>query len=132
LRLDVEGKNSLTGDSARTFFTLPAVLEVYLTERLSQEEFGCYHFHLGDLQHQGIAIGVFLVGYRYEGKGAVLRFQAATYSEIYDVLPDLLAPFALARAVDWKKSLASIPAGERSDAIMALIKREVGRPRGRY
>src|SRR5262249_12298865 len=44
LRLDADGKGLLTGENARTFFSMPAVVEVFLTERLSEEELGCYHF----------------------------------------------------------------------------------------
>lgn len=130
LRLD--GGCKLQGEAARTFFAMPAIVEVFLSVQLSQIEIGCYHFHLGEVTASKVATGVFLVGFRHEGDGSVLRFQAETYAEIYDVLPDLLAPFPLAQAIDWKKSLESLPEQERSEAIGALMKYETRTAQGRW
>jgi hypothetical protein len=91
-----------------------------VTTELTQQELGCYHFHIGELHHQGVAIDVYFVAHRYEGSGSVLRFQAKSYDEIYQVLPDLLAPFRMSQAVDWKQTLQAIPSEERGEAITAL------------
>src|SRR5262249_29163758 len=121
LRLDVNGtKVVLTGSDAKEFFHLPAIVEVYVTTELTQEELGCYHFHIGELHHQGVATNIYFVAHRYEGSGSVLRFQAKSYGEIYQVLPDLLAPFRMAQAVDWKQTIQAIPPEERGEAITAL------------
>src|SRR5262249_24467781 len=112
------------GEEARTFFVLPATVEVCVTARLTQEELGAYHFHLGEVHHAGVATGVFLVGHRHEAGGSVLRFQAPTYADIYAVLTDLLAPFLQAQAIDWERTLKGIPTEQRSEAITALVKAE--------
>jgi hypothetical protein len=131
LRLNVNGTDIvLTGSEAKEFFTLPAIVEVYITEKLTQEELGCFYFHLGELQHQGVATNVYFVAHRYESSGSVLRFQAKSYAEIYQVLPDLLAPFRMAGAVDWKRTIQAIPSEHRGEAITALVKMETKRPTG--
>jgi hypothetical protein len=86
---DDNGEVSLTGFEAREFFNLPAIVEVFVTAELTQEELGCYHFHIGEVHHRGVATGVYLVGHRHEAGGSVLRFQAKFYDEIYRVVPDL-------------------------------------------
>ena len=99
-QLRINGGNGeilLIGSEAKEFFHLPAIVEVYVTAELTQEELGCYHFHLGEIHHRGVATGVYLVGHRYEDDSSVLRFQAKSYDEIYQVLPDLLAPFRMSR-----------------------------------
>jgi hypothetical protein len=121
LRLVVYGRVVvLAGSDAQEFFHLQAIVEVYVTTELTQQELGCYHFHLGEVHHEGIATGVYLVGHRHESGGSVLRFQAESYDEIYQVLPDLLAPFRMAQAIDWKQTLQAIPPEERGEAITAL------------
>jgi hypothetical protein len=121
LRLNVNGTEVvLTGSEAKEFFNLPAIVEVYVTVELTQEELGCFHFHIGEVHHEGIATGVYLVGHRHERGGSVLRFQAKSYAEIYQVLPDLLAPFRMSQAVDWKQTIQAIPPEERGEAITAL------------
>jgi uncharacterized protein YjbI with pentapeptide repeats len=118
---DNNGKEVLlTGYDAREFFNLPAIVEVCVTVELIQEELGCYHFHLGEVHHRGVGTGVFFVGHRHENGGSVLRFQGKSYDDIYQVLTDLLAPFRMVQAVDWKETIRAIPAEERGDAIMAL------------
>src|SRR5262249_48787953 len=84
---------TLEGEAPGAVFSPPAVVEVWVTGLLSQEELGVYHFRVGELHHGGVGTGVFLVGHRSEAGGTVLRFQAPTYAEIYQALPDLLAPF---------------------------------------
>jgi hypothetical protein len=121
LRLHVNGTEVvLTGFKAKEFFNLPAIVEVYVTTKLTQRELGCFHFHLGELHHEGVATGVYFVGHHHEGDGSVLRFQAKSYDDIYQVLPDLLAPFRMVQAVDWKQTIQSIPAEKRGEAITAL------------
>jgi hypothetical protein len=119
-----DGQIILIGSEAREFFNLPAIVEVYVTLELTQEEFGSYHFHLGEIKHRGVAIGVYLVGQRHETGGSVLRFQAKSYDEIYQILPDLLAPFRMAEAIDWEKTVQAIPFKNRGEAITALVKVE--------
>ena len=115
------------------FFNPFATVEVYLTEVLSDKEIGAYHFHLGDVRSQGIGADVHLVGTpRREGEGTVLRFQAPTYTEIYDVLPILLKPFRMSRAVDWAKTYESLPEHERDAMLTALARIEVGDPTKRW
>jgi uncharacterized protein YjbI with pentapeptide repeats len=121
LRLHVNGTAIvLTGADAKEFFILPAIVEVYVTTALTPQELACYHLHIGEVYYAGIATGVYLVGHRHEGSGSALRFQAKSYEEIYMVLPDLLAPFRMAQAVDWKQTIQSIPAEKRGEAITAL------------
>jgi len=110
----------LTDFEAREFFHLPSIVEVYLTRELTQQELGCYHFHLGGMHHEGVATDVYFIGHRHESGGSVLRFQAKSYDAIYQVLPDLLAPFRMSGAIDWKQTIQSIPAEDRGDAITAL------------
>ncbi|MBV8607090.1 MAG: hypothetical protein JO034_06475 [Singulisphaera sp.] len=74
----------MTGEDARNVFNPPALVEVSLTEILSDQEIGAYHFHLGDIRSRGVGTDVSLVGIpRREGAGTVLRFQAPTYAAIY-------------------------------------------------
>jgi uncharacterized protein YjbI with pentapeptide repeats len=113
-------KQSITGEDARTFFTLPARVEVFLTKPLSETEIAVYYLHLSELKIKGIALGVFLVGHRHHDSGSVLRFQSSNYDEIYQTLPDLMAPFPLAQAIDWRKSLDAIPLEQRTEALMVL------------
>jgi hypothetical protein len=76
--------------------------------------------------------GVHFTGFRHEAGGSVLRFQGTRYTEIYEVLPDLLAPFRMAKAIDWKSTAAKLPAGERSEAITILALRETKTVKGRW
>jgi hypothetical protein len=66
----------LTGEDATTFFNPVAIVEVYLTEVLTDEELGAFRFHLGDMRRQGAGIGVHLTGEREEAGSTILRFQA--------------------------------------------------------
>ena len=122
-QLRIQGSNGevlLTDFEAREFFHLPSIVEVYMTRELSQQELGCYHFHFGEMHHEGIATDVYFVGHRHEHGGSVLRFQAKSYNTIYQVLPDLLVPFRMAGAIDWKQTIQSIPAEDRGEAMTAL------------
>jgi uncharacterized protein YjbI with pentapeptide repeats len=130
--LRVHGRPPLTGEDARNFFNQPAIVEVYLTEILTDEELGAFRFHLGDMRRQGVAIGVHLTGEREEGGGTVLRFQAPTYAEIYHVLPILLKPFRMSRAVDWAKTYEALPEHERGGVLTALATVEVRDPIRRW
>jgi len=47
--LRIKDRSPLTGEDAWNFFNPPAIVEVYLTGRLTELELGCYHFHLGDM-----------------------------------------------------------------------------------
>jgi hypothetical protein len=87
---------------------------------------------LGELHHQEMAKGVFLVGHRHEGSGTVLRFQAANCQEIYDVLPDLLAPFRMAEAVDWRPTIATLPESQRGEPLTKLMETQAGRSQDRW
>jgi uncharacterized protein YjbI with pentapeptide repeats len=126
------GEVLLTGSNAREFFHVPAIIEVYMTGELSQQEFGCYHFHHGEMYHEGVATGVDFIGHRHENGCSVLRFQAKSYEAIYQVLPDLLAPFPMTEAIDWEKSIQTVPVEKRRKAISALVKMETKRPIGRW
>src|SRR5262249_11418776 len=99
--LRVKGRPPLTGEDARHFFNPPATVEVYLGDVLTEKERGVCLFHLGEMRDRGVGVGVYLTGEREEAGGTVLRFQAPTYAAIYDVLPVLLKPFRMSRAVDW-------------------------------
>jgi hypothetical protein len=120
--LRVKDRAPLTGEDARSFFNPHATVEVYLTEVLTDEELGAFRFHLGDMRRQGVGINVHLTGEREEGGGTVLRFQAPTYAEIYDVLPILLKPFRMNRAIDWAKTYEALPYDKRDAALTALAK----------
>ena len=124
-----EGR-TLLGEEARTFFNPPATVEVFLSTVLSDQEIGLYHFHLGEVHHRGIGTGVYLVGRRDEAEGTVLRFQAPTYEQIYQVLPILLAPFRMSQAVDWTKTLQNLPGQERGQVLLELIRIEAADPDG--
>ena len=112
--LRFKDRSPLTGEDAGNFFNPPAIVEVYLTEVLTDEELGVFRFHLGDMRRQGVGIGVHLTGEREEVGGTVLRFQAPTYAEIYDVLPIVLKPFRMSRAVDWAKTYEALPEHDRA------------------
>lgn len=132
LRLDEEGDLILRGEDAATFFTQRAILEVYLTETLSPQELGCFHFHIGEMHTLEVNPGVFFVGHRSEDQGTILRFQASSYEEIYRALHDLLAPFRMVHALDWLQSIEHVPAAKRTDAIVALANKETKRAPGRW
>jgi hypothetical protein len=61
--LRFQDRSPLMGEDAWYFFNPPAIVEVYLTEILTDEELGAFHFHLGDMRRQGVGIGVHLRGY---------------------------------------------------------------------
>jgi hypothetical protein len=127
-----ESLDPLTGEAAKAVFHLPAVVEVYLDRSLTERDLGLYHLHLAEVKHTGVAANVYLVGHRQEGPGSVLRFQASTYPEIYEVLPDLLAPCLQSQAIDWQRTLDSIPEDKRGDAVTALVKAEGRRKETRW
>ena len=128
----VKGHPSLTGEDARDFFNPPATVEVYLTEVLTDEDLGAYRFHLADMRRQDVGSGVHLTSEREEGGGTVLRFQAPTYAEIYDVLPILLKPFRMSRTVDWAKTYEALPEQDRGAILTTLAKFEAEDPEGRW
>jgi uncharacterized protein YjbI with pentapeptide repeats len=130
--LRVKDRDPLTGEDARNFFNPLATIEVYLTEILTDEELGAFRFHLGDMRRQGVGIGVYLTGEWQEAGSTILRFQAPTYIEIYDVLPTLLKPFRTTRAVDWAKTYESLPEQERGSVLTALAKIETADPEGKW
>ena len=118
----------ITGHEATTFFTSPALVEVYFTTELSDETFGAYHFHLGEIKKEGVGTTVSLQSHRHEAGGSVLVFQAPDYPSIYDILPDLLAPFPHAQAIDWEQSLNKVSEKEREAALKALVTLETYTP----
>ena len=122
--------STLTGEDARNFFNPPATVEVYLSEVLTDQEIGLYHFHLGEMQHRSVGTDVHLVGRRDEADGTVLRFQAPTYEQIYQMLPVLLAPFRRSRAVDWSETLQHLPGQERGLVLTELWRIEAAHPLG--
>ncbi len=128
--LKVSDDSTLTGEDARSFFNPPATVEVYLSAILTDQEIGLYHFHLGEVQHRGVGTDVYLVGRRNEVDGTVLRFQAPTYEQIYQVLHVLLAPFRLSRAVDWAKTFQNFPEQERGQVLAELARIEAADPSG--
>ena len=71
-----DGDKNLTGEDARTFFTKPPVLEVFLTQTLSPQELGVYFFHIGEMQTLQVTEDITYLGHRNESTGTVLRFQA--------------------------------------------------------
>ena len=118
--LDPDGENVLTGEAARMFFNQPVVVEVFLTHPLTHFDIGVYYCHVGEFKAK-TGSQICLSSHRQEGSGTVLHFQAETYEEIYQALPDLLAPFPYAQAVDWRQTIEQIPDEERSEAFKALI-----------
>ena len=122
--------STLTGEDARNFFNPPATVEVFLSSVLTDEEIGLYHFHLGEVQHRSVGTGVYLVGRRNEAEGAVLRFQAPTYEQIYQVIPVLLTPFRMSRAVDWVETLRKLPEQGRGLMLTELARIEAANPHG--
>ena len=119
---------TLTGEDARNFFNPPATVEVYLSAVLTDQEVGLYHFHLGEMQHCSVGTDVHLVGRRDEADGTVLRFQAPTYEQIYQMLPVLLAPFRRSRAIDWTKTYQNLPGPERGQVLTELVRIETAEP----
>ena len=128
--LRISGGSTLTGEDARNFFNQPATVEVYLSAVLTDQEIGLYHFHLGEMQHRSVGADVHLVGRRDEADGTVLRFQAPTYEQIYQMLPVLLAPFRLNRAVDWCETLQNLRGQERGKVLTELARIEAVDPHG--
>ena len=126
--LRVSDGYTLTGEDARNFFNPPATVEVYLSAVLTDQEIGLYHFHLGEVQHRSVGTDVHLVGRRDEADGTVLRFQAPTYEQIYQMLPVLLAPFRRSRAIDWTKTYQNLPGPERGQVLTELVRIETAEP----
>lgn len=62
----------------------------------------------------------------------MLRFQGPTYEAVYAALPDLLAPFRTAAAIDWKATLDSIPKDDQPDALVKLVETALQDPRRRW
>lgn len=122
----------LTGHEAKTFFKLPAIVEVYLTEKLSQRELACFNLHIADMHDRRIGTEIFLTGHRFESEGSILRFQGPSYNGIYEFMPDLLAPFRMARAIDWKKLFEVLSTDVRRNAITALAKLETRTCKGMW
>lgn len=132
VQLRIKDRPPLTGEDARNFFNPPAIVEVYLTGRLTELELGCYHFHLGDMYYQQVGIGVHFVGFRHEGDGSVLRFQGETFDDVYRVLPHLLAPFRFSEAIDWEETFAAMPDNRRTEATIRMIQLAAKTPKARY
>jgi uncharacterized protein YjbI with pentapeptide repeats len=128
--LRTRGGRTLSREEARSFFNPPATVEVYLSTIISDQEIGLYHFHFGEMKHGEIGTDVHLVGRRTEAEGTVLRFQAPTYEQIYRVLPDLLAPFRLSRAIDWAKTIENLPGNKRGEMLTELARIEGAAPAG--
>ncbi|HKM54026.1 MAG TPA: hypothetical protein VJY33_11500, partial [Isosphaeraceae bacterium] len=126
--LKMSDGSTLTGEDARNFFNPPATVEVYLSAVLTDQEIGLYHFHLGEMQHRSVGTDVHLVGRRDEADGTVLRFQAPTYEQIYQMLPVLLAPFRRSRAIDWTKTYQNLPGPERGQVLTELVRIETAEP----
>ncbi len=126
--LKVGDRYDLTGADAANFFNPPATVEVYLSAVLTDQEIGLYHFHLGEMQHRSVGTDVHLVGRRDEADGTVLRFQAPTYEQIYQMLPVLLAPFRRSRAIDWTKTYQNLPGPERGQVLTELVRSETAEP----
>jgi len=101
-----------------------------MPEIFSTRPVGLYHFHLGEVQHRSVGTDVHLVGRYYKAGGTALRFQAPTYEQIYQVLPTLLAPFRLNRAVDWCETLQHLPGQERGQVLTELARIEAADPQG--
>jgi hypothetical protein len=116
----MRGREILIGEEARTFFTLPATIEVFIDKSLGESEIAAYHLHLSELKLKGIAPNVYLIGSINYASGASLRFQSQTYIDIYKNLSDLLAPFQMSQAVDWMRSLESVSPELRPDALITL------------
>ena len=126
--LKVGDRYNLTGADATDFFNPPATVEVYLSSVFTNEEIGLYHFHLGEMQHRSVGTDVRLVGRRDEPDGTVLRFQAPTYEQIYQVLPVLLATFRRSRAIDWIKTYQNLPGPERGQVLTHVVRIETAEP----
>lgn len=121
LRLDSEGNKVLSGEMAERFFRPPVVVEVFFTEALTSEEIAFLKVHLAAVQYRNLAVGIRMLDPRHEAHGSVLRFEAQSSAEIYQTLPTLLTPFRMARAVDWRRSLETIPPGKRTEAITTML-----------
>lgn len=130
-QLRVQGNNGqvlLTDFQAKEFFNLPSIVELYITRELSEDEIAVYYLHLAEMRKKGVATDVYFVNHHHENGGSMLRFQAKSYDAIYQVLPDLLAPFRMAEVVDWKQTLQAIPVEDRGEAITALAVLETKPP----
>lgn len=110
----------------------PAIVEVYLTTKLSDRDLAGFHLHCADILDRGDATGVQWVGHRIECGGTVLRFEAGTLDSIYAALPALMAAFPLFEAVAWERCLERIPAKERGKALEFLTQLECRRRNGRW
>ncbi|QDT43392.1 Secreted effector protein pipB2 [Gimesia alba] len=132
LRLNQDGTEVLVGEAAHRYFQPPAVVEVFLTELLSDEEIACYHIHMAELHLRKVAISVAVVGVRSVQNGSILRFQAPDTEMIYQALPDLLAPFRMAKAIDWLNSFSNQSKESQSHMIGSLIKAETKKASSRW
>ncbi len=126
LWLDEEGKDKLIGEEARSFFRQPAIVEVYLTHSLTPDEIAAFHLHLAEW-YKKTSGEIHLTRHRHESSGSVLTFQATIYNEIYSALPDLLAPFLQAQAIDWQETIKNVPEEQREELSTHLIKMETAK-----
>jgi hypothetical protein len=119
---NILGRNVLNHEAFfRQSFSTQVVLEVFLTEILTQEEIACYYFHLAELYKKGFATDVSFLGVRHDSKGTILRFQGVSFKEIYKSLANLLAPFRLFQAVDIKESLSRLNVQDKKNVAIELM-----------
>ena len=130
-RLRSRDGRTLSEEEARNFFNPPAIVEVYLSTVISEQEIGLFYFHLGEMKHREPGSDVYFTGSRLDAGGTVLRFQAPTYEQIYRVLPVLLAHFRLSRVVDCGRTLPeSSRAGRERNWPAELARIEAADPAG--
>lgn len=122
----------LIGDDAKNFFLAPCILEVFVSERLAERELASFLLHLAEMHDSHVGDTVYFVGHRYELGGTFLRFQSVAFNAIYDVLPDLLAPFRLSQAIDWKLAIEKVSDEERRDIATSLVSLEARQADGRW
>ncbi len=121
LRMDQEGKEILIGKKAQEFFQTYSIVEIYMNHSLGYLEMICIHLFLTHLHANHIGIGVRLFFQQQEVPNTLLRFQAATYREIYQIAPSLLLLFPSSKQIDWERSIASIPNQEVIEKFKGLL-----------
>jgi hypothetical protein len=124
----VDRDHTLLGEDAQSFFNPVSVLEVYISSILTEKELAAYYLHLADLRQRG----VHFVGSREEAGGTVFRFQALSYELIYNIMHQLMAPFRMSRAIDWRQTLASLPTEEQAEVVSVVARLQLHDARGRW
>jgi uncharacterized protein YjbI with pentapeptide repeats len=125
-----DGSRILAGENAGDFFNPPVVVEVYLTAALSDRDKALYHLHKAEMTDEGVGSDIqFLI--QDAAGGTVIRFQAGSYVEIYDLLPTLLEPFRDSRREEWQREFLKLRGVRRREMLAEIAREEAKTKLGR-